>query len=261
MTMQTFTLASWNVNSLPVRAPQILTWLEDNSIDVLAVQETKVTDDKFPHQLFTDLGYHIAYSGQKTYNGVAFISRLPLTDIWIESSDILERRIIAATIQDARVINLYVPNGSTPSSDKYLYKLSWLERVTKWIETELQRYPKLAVVGDFNIAPYDIDVHDPLEWVDCVLCSPQERTALARMQALGLLDSFRELNPELQTYSWWDYRAASFRRNRGLRIDLILLSQALQACCIETGIDPLPRKSERPSDHAPVWATLKTKAL
>lgn len=258
MTMQTFTLASWNVNSLPVRAPQILAWLEQRSIDVLAVQETKVTDDKFPHQLFTDLGYHIAYSGQKTYNGVALISRLPLTDIWIEPSDIAERRIIAATIQGIRVINLYVPNGSDLSSEKYLYKLSWLDRVTALIATELERYPKLAVVGDFNIAPNDIDTHDPQEWTDCVLCSPQERAALARIQALGLLDSFREMNRELQVYSWWDYRAASFRRNRGLRIDLILLSHALHAGCLETGIDPLPRQSERPSDHAPVWAALRT---
>ncbi len=258
MTMQTFTLASWNVNSLPVRAPQMLAWLEQRSMDVLAVQETKVTDDKFPHQLFTDLGYHIAYSGQKTYNGVAFISRLPLTDIWIEPADIAERRIIAATIQGIRVINLYVPNGSEPSSEKYLYKLSWLDRVTALIESELQQYPKLAVVGDFNIAPQDIDVHDPKEWTDCVLCSPQERAALTRIQALGLRDSFREMNQGLQEYSWWDYRAASFRRNRGLRIDLILLSQALHAGCLETGIDPTPRQSERPSDHAPVWATLRT---
>ncbi|HVT62368.1 MAG TPA: exodeoxyribonuclease III, partial [Legionellaceae bacterium] len=235
-----FTIASWNVNSLPVRASQIIDWLSKRPIDVLAIQETKVTNEKFPVSLFTDLGFHIAYSGQKTYNGVALISRTPLTDIWIESHDISERRIIAATINDLRMINLYVPNGSHPSSDKYQYKLAWLENIESFIATELQRYPKLAVVGDFNIAPQDLDVHDPNEWLDCVLCSPLERAALERIQSLGLHDSFRKMNPTVQNYTWWDYRAASFRRNRGLRIDLILLSHALNDYCIETGIDAEP---------------------
>ncbi len=257
MTTQTLKLASWNVNSLTVRAPQVLQWFTENEIDVLAVQETKVTDDKFPQQAFRDLGLHIAFSGQKTYNGVALISRHPLTDIFIEADNVLERRIIAATVQGIRIINLYVPNGSDLTSDKYIYKLSWLEQVTHFITNELKRYPHLAVVGDFNIAPQDLDVHDPQEWVDCVLCSPAERAALTRIQNLGLQDSFRVIYPDLATYSWWDYRAASFRRNRGMRIDLILLSNAIQAHCQDAGIDKTPRKSERPSDHAPVWSTLR----
>ena len=256
MTKKTLTIASWNVNSLPVRAPQVLQWFTEKSIDVLAVQETKVPDEKFPTQAFIDLGLHIAFSGQKTYNGVAIISRYPLTDVFIEEDQVLERRIIAATVEDIRLIDLYVPNGSHLTSDKYTYKLAWLKQVTTFIADELTRYPKLAVVGDFNIAPQDLDVHDPQEWLDCVLCSPEERAALANIQDLGLQDSFRHIYPELAAYSWWDYRAASFRRNRGLRIDLVLLSDALQACCQDAGIDKTPRQSERPSDHAPVWATV-----
>lgn len=254
--MTTLTIASWNVNSLSIRGPQVLQWFADKAIDVLALQETKVPNEKFPQQWFAELGLHVAYSGQKTYNGVALISREPLVDVFIEDSNIAERRIIAATAQDVRIINLYVPNGSHPTSDKYVYKLAWLERVTQFIADELKRYPKLVVVGDFNIAPQDLDVHDPQEWVDCVLCTPAERAALARIQELGLQDSFRALHPEVVTYSWWDYRAASFRRNRGLRIDLILLSAALQSQCQRAEIDSEPRRSERPSDHAPVWISL-----
>lgn len=250
-------IASWNVNSLTVRGPQVLEWFAQQAIDVLALQETKVPDLKFPHQWFTDAGLHVVYSGQKTYNGVAFVSRVPLIDLYIEASDVPERRIIAATVGDIRIINLYVPNGSHPNSDKFLYKLTWLEQVTEFIEAELKRYPKLVVVGDFNIAPADLDVHDPQAWVDSVLCTPAERAALARIQALGLVDIFRFMHPQAQVFSWWDYRAASFRRNLGLRIDLILVSEALTAICHSAGIDSEPRKSERPSDHAPVWVCLK----
>lgn len=249
-------IASWNVNSLSVRGPQVLAWFSEQAVDVLALQETKVPDHKFPHQWFTDSGLHVVYSGQKTYNGVAFVSREPLNDLYIEAFDVPERRVIAATLHGIRIINLYVPNGSHPSSDKYLYKLSWLEQVTQFIEAELKRYPKLIVVGDFNIAPADLDVHDPQAWAESVLCTPSERAALTRIQGLGLIDSFRHMHPEAQVYSWWDYRAASFRRNLGLRIDLILMSQALSSLCHSTGIDNGPRKSERPSDHAPVWICL-----
>ncbi|MEI6095837.1 MAG: exodeoxyribonuclease III [Gammaproteobacteria bacterium] len=255
--MPKLTIASWNVNSLTIRGPQVLDWFADKAIDVLALQETKVPDEKFPHQWFADLGLHVASSGQKTYNGVALIAREPLLDVFIETSDIAERRIIAATVRDVRIINLYVPNGSEPTSDKYVYKLAWLERVTQFIAAELKRYPKLVVVGDFNIAPQDLDVHDPLEWVDCILCTPAERAALTKIQDLGLQDSFRTLHPETQTYSWWDYRAACFRRNRGLRIDLVLLSHALQPHCQIAEIDKEPRQAERPSDHAPVWVSLE----
>lgn len=252
--MNTLTIASWNVNSLSVRGAQALQWFADKAIDVLALQETKVSNDKFPLDWFSEAGLHVIYSGQKSYNGVALASRTPFSDIFIEADAVAERRIIAATVQDIRIINLYVPNGSHPTSDKYLYKLTWLDQVTAFIAEELKRYPKLVVVGDFNIAPQDRDVHAPEEWVDCVLCSPAERVAFNRIQDLGLVDSFRFLHPEAQTYSWWDYRAASFRRNRGLRIDLILMSQALKPACQEVEIDKEPRTVERPSDHAPVWA-------
>ena len=254
--MPNITIASWNVNSLPVRGPQALQWFEDHSIDVLALQETKVSDEKFPHQWFHDLGLHAAFSGQKTYNGVAIISRTPLSDIYIEDDSVESRRIIAATVQGVRIINLYVPNGSHPTAEKFVYKMAWLEQVTAFIAAELKRYPNLVVVGDFNIAPDDLDVHDPQEWVDSIHCTPAERGALARIQDLGLIDSFRMKNPDLQAYSWWDYRAASFRRNRGLRIDLILISQALQTHCHRAEIDKEPRKAERPSDHTPVWIAL-----
>ena len=249
-------IASWNVNSLAIRGPQVLQWFADQAVTVLALQETKVTDEKFPHQWFRDLGLHVVYSGQKTYNGVALIAKDPLQDLFIESAEIAERRIIAATVQGIRIINLYVPNGSHLTSDKYLYKLKWLETVTNFIADELKRYPNLVVVGDFNIAPQDLDVYDPQEWLDSVLCTPAEREAFSKIKELGLQDSFRLMHPNLSAYSWWDYRAASFRRNRGLRIDLILLSQALQASCITAEIDKEPRRAERPSDHAPVWVTL-----
>lgn len=252
--MNNLTIASWNVNSLSVRGAQALQWFADKAIDVLALQETKVSNDKFPLDWFSEAGLHVIYSGQKSYNGVALASRTPFSDIFIEADAVAERRIIAATVQDIRIINLYVPNGSHPTSDKYLYKLAWLDQVTAFIAEELKRYPKLVVVGDFNIAPQDRDVHAPEEWVGCVLCSPAERAAFNRIQDLGLVDSFRFLHPEAQTYSWWDYRAASFRRNRGLRIDLILMSQALKPVCQEVEIDKEPRTVERPSDHAPVWA-------
>lgn len=251
-------IASWNVNSLSVRGPQILDWFAQQTIDILALQETKVPDHKFPHQWFTDSGLHVVYSGQKAYNGVAFVSRNPLTDIFVEALEVPERRVIAATFQDIRIINLYVPNGNHPSSDKYHYKLSWLEQTTALIAEELKKHPKLVVMGDFNIAPQDLDVHDPQAWLDSVLCTPLERAALTRIQDLGMIDSFRFMHPKTQNFSWWDYRAASFRRNMGLRIDLILISQVLQSSCHSTGIDHEPRKSERPSDHAPVWVCLQT---
>lgn len=257
MLNQPLKIASWNVNSVSVRGQQLIDWMLENHIDVIAIQETKVTDDKFPMHYYLDHGLHVAITGQKAYNGVALISRLPLKDVYIESSDIAERRIIAATIQDIRIVNLYVPNGSEVSSDKYHYKLRWLADVTAFLSEQHRLFPKLVVMGDFNIAPQDIDVHDPEAWRDAVLVSPLERTALTRIQQVGLHDSFRILHPNRQDYSWWDYRAASFRRNLGLRIDLILLSTALLPYCEAADIDPNPRKHERPSDHAPVWVSLK----
>lgn len=255
-------LASWNVNSLKIRLEQVLNWLETSAVDILALQETKLTDEYFPSQAFNERGYHVVYAGQKAYNGVAIISRQPLTEVMTDIPEFADpqRRILAATIGELRLINLYVPNGSEINSEKYSYKLGWLDKVTQFIRLQLALYPKLAVVGDFNIAPEDIDVHDPLEWKDCVLVSPPERQAFSALLDLGLIDSFRSFPQEEQSFSWWDYRAAGFRRNRGLRIDHILLTKALNAVCKESRIDKEPRKWERPSDHAPVWVSLESKA-
>ena len=198
------------------------------------------------------------FSGQKTYNGVAIISKQPITDIVTDVPFLVDpqRRVLAATVGGIRLINLYVPNGSEVGSDKYEYKLSWLTKITEFIKQQLSLYPELAVVGDFNIAPEDSDVHDPIEWEGCILVSPVERQAFAELLALGLKDSFRNFPQAENSFSWWDYRAAGFRRNRGLRIDHILLSQALSDRCTESCIDVEPRRAERPSDHAPVWVTL-----
>ncbi|MFI4918545.1 MAG: exodeoxyribonuclease III [Legionellales bacterium] len=251
-------LASWNVNSLKVRLEQVLEWLESSQVDVLALQETKLTDENFPLTAFTDQGYHVVYSGQKTYNGVAVISRHPITEVVTDIPDLNDpqRRILAVTVAGMRLINLYVPNGADPTSDKYLYKLDWLQKVLAFIQQQLGLHSKVAVVGDFNIAPEDRDVHDPSEWVGCILVSPAERKAFADLLQLGLHDSFRNFPQEENDFSWWDYRAAGFRRNRGLRIDHVLLSKALNAVCQQSKIDKEPRKAERPSDHAPVWVEL-----
>lgn len=251
-------LASWNVNSLKVRLDQVLKWIESSQVDVLALQETKMVDEQFPVDAFTSRGFSVVFSGQKTYNGTAIISRQPMTDIVMDIPlmDDPQRRILAATIGDLRVIDLYVPNGSEVGSDKYQYKLAWLNSVNLFIKEQLLRYPKLAVVGDFNIAPEDKDVHAPEEWQGCVLVSKPERDAFNGLIALGLHDSFRVLHPDMQTFSWWDYRAAGFRRNRGLRIDHILLSAPLMQVCTDVAVDVEPRRAERPSDHAPVLASL-----
>ena len=253
-----FKLASWNVNSLKVRLEQVLAWLDSSEVDILALQEIKMTDDQFPVEAFTSRGFHVVFSGQKTYNGVAIISRQPISDVVTDIPNLNDpqRRILAATIGDVRLINLYVPNGAAVGSDKYDYKLTWLPHVTEFIQQQLIQYPRMAVVGDFNIAPEDKDVHDPKEWEGCILVSPLERQALNKLLALGLHDSFRNFPQEEQQFSWWDYRAAGFRRNRGLRIDLILLSDALNADCKSSAIDKEPRRDERPSDHAPVWVEI-----
>ncbi|WP_392536426.1 exodeoxyribonuclease III [Legionella sp. 227] len=251
-------LASWNVNSLKIRLEQVLQWLESSGVDVLAIQETKLLDEKFPVTAFTEKGYHVVFSGQKTYNGVAVISRYPLSDVLTDIPDFVDpqRRIIAVTVAGVRLINLYVPNGSELTSDKYQYKLDWLQKIIAFIQQQMNVFTNIAVVGDFNIAPEDRDVHDPVEWIGSVLVSPAEREAFTQLLQLGFHDSFRNFIQEEQSYSWWDYRAASFRRNRGLRIDHILLSKPLNALCRQSVIDKEPRKVERPSDHAPVWVEL-----
>ncbi len=252
-------LASWNVNSLKVRLEHILTWLDSSGVDVLALQETKLIDEHFPLNVFNELGYHAIYAGQKSYNGVAIISRYPMSNTLYEIPGLedFQRRVLVTNIGDLRLINLYVPNGSQVDSEKYFYKLDWIKKVTAFITEQMKSHPLLAVVGDFNIAPEDIDVHNPAEWEGCVLVSPPERQAFRDLLALGLIDSVRQFLQEEQLFSWWDYRAANFRRNRGVRIDHILLSNALNAVCIQSKIDKDPRKWERPSDHAPVWVELQ----
>lgn len=250
-------IASWNVNSLKVRLEHVLNWFKSSQTTILALQETKLIDENFPLDIFTELGLNVAYSGQKAYNGVAIVSRLPLTNVVSTIPNLIDpqRRIIAASIGDLRLINLYVPNGSSLNSEKYWYKLDWLVKVSQFIKQELAIYPKLAVVGDFNIAPQDIDVHDPAVWEGCVLVSPAEREAFNSLLALGLIDSFRHFSND-KVFSWWNYQAAAFRRNLGLRIDHILLSQELHGLCRNCQIDKIPRGWQRPSDHAPVWVEL-----
>ncbi|MDH3872248.1 MAG: exodeoxyribonuclease III [Gammaproteobacteria bacterium] len=249
-------IATWNVNSLKVRLPQVLDWLATSQADILCLQETKLTDENFPAADIEAAGYRVVYSGQKTYNGVAIISKRPAEDVLtdIPSLDDPQRRILAATIEGVRVLNLYVVNGQEVGSEKYAWKLEWLARVTHYIQEQLKHEQHLVVLGDFNIAPEDRDVHDPEAWHERILCSTPEREALQRIMELGLVDSFRLFQQEDASFSWWDYRAAAFRRNRGLRIDLILASRALAEHCNACSIDKEPRRLERPSDHTPVLA-------
>jgi exodeoxyribonuclease-3 len=249
-------IATWNVNSLKVRLPHVLDWLATEQPDVLCLQETKLTDENFPADDIRAAGYEVVFSGQKTYNGVATISRSAASDIVTDVTDLddPQRRILGATIDGVRVLNLYVVNGQEVGSEKYAHKLHWLEKVTNYIATQLKDHEHFVVLGDFNIAPADEDVHDPEAWHERILCSTPEREALDRMLELGMKDTFRLFPQEEKSYSWWDYRAAAFRRNMGLRIDLILASHALAGQCTACHIDKAPRRLERPSDHTPVVA-------
>jgi exodeoxyribonuclease III len=249
-------IATWNVNSLKVRLPQVLDWLAANAPDVLCLQETKLTDDNFPAGDIKAAGYHVVYAGEKTYNGVAVISRQPVTDVVTDPTDLddPQRRVLGVTCNGIRVLNLYVVNGQEVGSDKYAWKLEWLSRISRYLDSQLREHHHLVVLGDFNIAPEDRDVHDPDAWREQILCSTPERAALKAILALGLVDSFRLFEQETKSFTWWDYRAAAFRRNLGLRIDLILASQSLASSCTACRIDKEPRRLERPSDHAPVIA-------
>ncbi len=249
-------LATWNVNSLRVRLPQVLQWLADAQPDVLAVQEIKLQDEQFPTTELRAAGYHAVCSGQKTYNGVALLSRTEAFDVFrdIPELDDPQRRILGATINGVRIVNLYVPNGESVESDKYRYKLDWLAKMTAFLARELRAHPRLVVLGDFNIAPMPIDVHDPAAWEGQVLFSEPERAAFHGLLGLGLCDTFRLRRPDEVAYSWWDYRMNGFRRNLGLRIDHILASPDLCTLCRDAAIDKGPRGWERPSDHAPVVA-------
>jgi exodeoxyribonuclease-3 len=254
----TMQLVTWNVNSLKVRLPQVLKWLESNPVDVLCIQETKLTDDKFPQAEIEAAGYHVAFTGQKTYNGVAIVSRHPISDVQKNNPHFPDeqQRLIAATIQGMRIICAYVPNGQALDSEKYPYKLSWLAALKIWVQEEMAKHTDFAILGDYNIAPKDEDVHDPAAWEGMNLVSPAERAALQELINLGLTDSFRLFPQAEKSFTWWDYRQLGFRLNKGVRIDHILLSTSLTQRCTACVVDKIPRKWEQPSDHAPVIATL-----
>jgi exodeoxyribonuclease-3 len=251
-------LAAWNVNSLKVRLPQLLEWLEAQQPDVVCLQETKLEDHNFPHAEIEAAGYQVAFSGQKTYNGVALLARETPQDIVCGNPHFPDpqKRLIAATVNGIRVICAYIPNGQALDSDKYVYKLAWLDALQIWLGEELAANPQLALAGDFNIAPEDRDVHNPAAWAGQILCSAPERNAFQHMLDLGLKDSFRLFEQPEKSFSWWDYRMLGFQKNQGLRIDHILLSTPLATRCTAAGIDREMRKRERPSDHAPVFATI-----
>ncbi len=251
-------IATWNVNSLKVRLPQVLQWLTENPVDILALQETKLTDDKFPQAEIEAAGYNVVFSGQKTYNGVAILSRHPITDV-VKNNPLFEdeqQRLLTATIAGIRIVCAYIPNGQSLESDKYQYKLKWLAALYDWLAGEYEQHENVVLLGDYNIAPEDRDVYDPAAWVGENLVSPPEREAFAGFIELGLTDAFRMFEQEEKLFSWWDYRQMGFRLNRGMRIDHILLSPPLAAKCTACVIDKVPRKWEQPSDHAPVIATL-----
>ena len=251
-------LATWNVNSLKVRLPHLLDWLASENPDVVCLQETKLTDDNFPADELAKAGYRAVFSGQKTYNGVAVLSRSEATEpvTAIPGLEDEQKRVLAVTVDGTRVICLYVPNGQAVDSDKYQYKMAWLDALQDWLRDELARYPRLAVLGDFNIAPDDRDVHDPVAWAGQILCSEPEREHFRGLLGQGLKDAFRLFEQEEKSFSWWDYRQGGFRRNLGLRIDHILLSETLAAACKNCRIEKAPRTWERPSDHTPVVAEI-----
>ena len=249
-------IATWNVNSLNVRLPHVLEWLASAEPDVLVLQEIKQVSEAFPEASFVEAGYQAVASGQKTYNGVAVISRKPSADQVTDfpGFEDPQRRILASTIDGVRVINLYVPNGHSVGSEKYEYKLGWLAALNVFLNDQLKTHDKLVVLGDFNIAPEDRDVYDAEKWGDDILCSPLEREALSELLKLGLTDVYRNFEQPEKAFSWWDYRRAGFQRNAGLRIDLILTSDTMTAACQASYIDREPRTWERPSDHTPVIA-------
>ena len=263
MKLSPFKLATWNVNSLNVRLPHVLDWLRENPIDVLCLQETKQEDGKFPYDDLKAAGYNAIHNGQKTYNGVAILSTHEMTDVehGVAGFDDEQKRVISATITDSsgndvRVVCVYVVNGQAVDSEKYEYKMRWLKALITWLTDELIKYPNLVLLGDYNIAPEDRDCHDPAAWIGQILVSPREREMFEKIIALGLHDSFRLFEQPEKSFSWWDYRMMGFRRNFGMRIDHILVSDALKEKCESCAIDKAPRKLERPSDHTPVILTL-----
>jgi exodeoxyribonuclease-3 len=251
-------LATWNVNSLAVRLPQVLDWLGQHQPEVVVLQETKLTDDKFPHADFEQAGYAAQWFGQKTYNGVALLSKTPAEDVVRNIPGFADEqaRVIAGTVGELRVIGAYFPNGQAPGTDKFEYKMQWMRALRDWVREELTRHPKLVLMGDYNVAPEDRDVYDPVAWAGQIHCTPEEREQFRQLLALGLHDAFRLFEQPPKSWSWWDYRNLAFRKNQGLRIDHILVSEALKASVTACTIDKAPRKNERPSDHAPVVAVI-----
>ena len=255
-------IATWNVNSLSVRLPQVLDWLAANPVDVLGLQELKLTDDKFPAIDLEAAGYKAVWFGQKTYNGVALISKHPLSDVVrnIPGLDDHQARVIAATVQTEagplRVINCYFVNGQEPGSEKFAYKMQWLAALENWVKAEMQQHPRLIVMGDFNVAPEDRDSYDPVGLKDTIHHTVQERAHFQNLIALGLTDAYRMFDQPEKSYSWWDYRMLGFQKNRGLRIDHILVSDAIKPSVTACTIDRTPRKNKQPSDHTPVVVTL-----
>ncbi|MBS0359197.1 MAG: exodeoxyribonuclease III [Proteobacteria bacterium] len=251
-----FKIATWNVNSLKVRLPRVLEWIDKNKPAVLALQETKTQDKDFPLSAILETGYQVSYAGQKTFNGVAILSRHSIEEVSVGLPGFADeqQRVLAATVDGVRIIDFYVPNGQSPDSDKYQYKLKWLEHAVAYVRQQLALYPKLVVLGDFNIAPEDRDVHDPIKWEGSVLVSGPERAAFQGLLGLGLKDAFRLFDQPPAVFSWWDYRAGAFHRNFGLRIDHILISEALVSSCRSCTIDRDTRKGTQPSDHAVVIA-------
>jgi exodeoxyribonuclease-3 len=251
-------LATWNVNSLAIRLPQVLDWLNLHQPDVLCLQETKLSDDKFPHAEIAAAGYQSVSFGQRTYNGVALLSRTPVGDVVrnIPGLEDPQARVIAATVQGVRVIGAYFPNGQAPGSEKFDYKMRWLTALRAWVAAEAAAHPQLALLGDYNIAPEDRDVYDPVAWAGQILCTPDERAHFRGLIELGLHDAFRLFEQPPKSWSWWDYRMLAFRKNQGLRIDHILVTEALRARVRSCTIDKVPRKNDRPSDHAPVVVEL-----
>ena len=247
-------IVSWNVNGIRARIDHIVAWIEENQPDVLALQETKVVDELFPHEPFEAMSYVVETFGQKSYNGVANITKNTSehTSKGITGFDDPQTRVISTTHDGIRVVNVYVPNGQAVGTEKFLYKLEWLNHLKNMLDNDLKEYPKMVVLGDFNIAPSDEDIHDPDEWKDKILCSDQERSALEEILSLGFHDSFRLFEKEPGFHSWWDYRAAAYRRGLGLRIDLLLASDELKSACKKGYIDEKPRALEKPSDHTPV---------
>ncbi|MCW5888913.1 MAG: exodeoxyribonuclease III [bacterium] len=254
-------LVTWNVNGIRARLERVRAWIGEHGPDVLCLQETKIADDAFPHDAFTELGYYVAIHGQRSWNGVAILSRTPLDAVQRGFDDGVEdaqARLIAATTGGVRVVSAYVPNGETIGSDKYAFKLAWMTRLGAWLRRIVPETPRLALCGDFNVAPAELDVHDPARWIDTVLFTPEVREALETLrQDAGLVDVVRRLNPGQPCLSWWDYRMLAFPKGRGLRIDHIFLTPALDALASAAGVDRNARKGAQPSDHAPVWVELR----